>query len=83
MIDQNYLDNMYQKILKQIKVLNGLNEQYKLQQEEHFIDIFMKVLEKMGTDLIIAHEAYRNIDIEVKRDNYCVDLAKEVTFFKN
>jgi hypothetical protein len=30
----------------------------------------------MGNDLILAQEAYRNIDIEVKRDDYCVELTK-------
>ncbi len=34
--------------------------------------MFMNVLEKMGNDLILAQEAYRNIDIEVKRDKYIV-----------
>ena len=43
----------------------------------------MNVLEKMGNDLILAQEAYRNIDIEVKRDKYIVQLAEELNFFKD
>lgn len=37
----------------------------------------------MGNDLILAQEAYRNIDIEIKRDKYYADLANELNFFKN
>jgi hypothetical protein len=42
----------------------------------------MNVVEKMGNDLILAQEAYRNIDIEVKRDQYCMELAAELQFFR-
>lgn len=81
-VDQNYLNSIYQNILDKIGTLDKLNEDYKVRQEEHFLRTFMNVLEKMGNDLIIAQEAYRNIDIEVKRDEYCVSLATELNFFK-
>jgi hypothetical protein len=53
-VDQNYLNNIYQNILDRIGVLDKLNEDYKVRQEEHFLRTFMNVLEKMGNDLIIA-----------------------------
>jgi hypothetical protein len=43
----------------------------------------MNILERMGNDLILAQEAYRNIDIEIKRDKYFTELANELNFFKN
>lgn len=63
-------------------MLDKLNEDYKSKQEDHFIHSFMNVVEKMGNDLILAQEAYRNIDIEVKRDQYCLELAAELQFYK-
>jgi hypothetical protein len=74
-IDKNYLSELYNTIHDRILVLDRLNEDYKTKQEEHFIKSFMNVVEKMGNDLILAQEAYRNIDIEVKRDQYCIELA--------
>ena len=37
----------------------------------------------MGNDLILAQEAYRNIDIEIKREKYYQEIATELTFFKD
>ena len=56
MVDQNYLNSIYQNILDKIGTLDKLNEDYKVRQEEHFLRTFMNVLEKMGNDLIIAQE---------------------------
>lgn len=81
-IDRNYLNDLYTSIHERIQMLDRLNEQYKTKQEEHFIQSFMNVVEKMGNDLILAQEAYRNIDIEVKRDEYCMELAAELQFFR-
>lgn len=67
-IDKNYLNELYLSIHDKIQLLDKLNENFKVKQEEHFIRSFMNVVEKMGNDLILAQEAYRNIDIEVKRD---------------
>lgn len=81
-IDRNYLNDLYNTIHQQIAVLDRLNEEYKTKQEQHFIQSFMNVVEKMGNDLILAQEAYRNIDIEVKRDQYCMELAAQLQFFR-
>lgn len=43
--------------------LDQLQAEYKVRQEEHFLRTFMTVLEKMGNDLILAQEAYRNVDL--------------------
>lgn len=43
--------------------LDQLHAEYKVKQEEHFLRTFMSVLEKMGNDLILAQEAYRNVDL--------------------
>ena len=82
MIDRNYINELYASIHDRLLVLDKLNEQYKSKQEDHFIHSFMNVLEKIGNDLILAQEAYRNIDIEVKRDQYCIELAAELQFFR-
>lgn len=55
--------------------MDQLNAEYKLRQEEHFLKTFMNVLEKMGNELILAQEAYRNVDLEARKDNYCLLLA--------
>lgn len=70
------LNQIFISIHDKMLVLDKLNEDYKNRQEEHFIKSFMNVVEKMGNDLILAQEAYRNIDIEVKRDDYCVEITK-------
>jgi hypothetical protein len=33
--------------------------------------------------LLLAQEAYRNIDMEVKKDEQCIALASELNFFRN
>jgi hypothetical protein len=71
-VDQTVLSELHSNILDKISQLDKLNQDYRNKQEQHFIKTFMNVLEKMGNDLILAQEAYRNIDIEVKRDSYIV-----------
>jgi hypothetical protein len=31
---------------------------------------------------LLVQEAYRNIDLEAKKESYYVELAKELTFYK-
>lgn len=62
--------------------LDQLHAEYKVKQEEHFLRTFMTVLEKMGNDLILAQEAYRNVDLQARKDNFCLLLAQELNFFK-
>lgn len=62
-LDQNYMNTIYQKIVEKMAVLDQLNADYKVKQEEHFLKTFMNVLEKMGNDLILAQEAYKNVDL--------------------
>ena len=61
--EDNQLEELHNNILNKISELDKLNQDYKDRLEEHFIKMFMNVLEKMGNDLILAQEAYRNIDI--------------------
>lgn len=42
----------------------------------------MAVIEKLGNELIFAQEAYKNVDIEAKKDNYCLLIAEELNFYK-
>jgi hypothetical protein len=81
-VDRNYINELHTSIHERLVVLDRLNEDYKTKQEDHFIQSFMNVVEKMGNDLVLAQEAYRNIDIEVKRDQYCMELAAELQFFR-
>lgn len=60
---ENAVSAIYQKILERMEVLDQLHADYKVKQEEHFLRTFMTVLEKMGNDLILAQEAYRNVDL--------------------
>ena len=60
---ENAVSSIYQKILERMEVLDQLHADYKVKQEEHFLRTFMTVLEKMGNDLILAQEAYRNVDL--------------------
>ncbi len=73
---------IYEKIVEKMQILDQLNAEYKVRQEEHFLKTFMNVLEKMGSELILAQQAYRNVDLEARRDNYCLLLATELSFFK-
>ena len=82
LIDRNYINELHASIHDRLLVLDKLNEEYKSKQEDHFIHSFMNVVEKMGNDLILAQEAYRNIDIEFKSDQYCIELAAELQFFR-
>ena len=43
----------------------------------------MHVVDKIGKELILAQEAYKNVDLEVKKDTYCVQLAEELTFYRD
>ena len=52
--DEKGLSELHNKILDKIAQLDKLNEQYKVKQEHHFVNMFMNVLEKMGNDLILA-----------------------------
>lgn len=82
-LDQAALSQIHAHILQQIELLDKLGAEFKVKQEEHFLRTFMNILETMGNDLILAQEAYRNVDIEIKRDKYYMELADELTFFKN
>lgn len=62
--------------------LDHLNKQYKVKKEEQFLATFMNVIEKIGNQLLLAQEAYKNVDMEVKKDSYCLQLAAELNFFK-
>jgi hypothetical protein len=62
-VDRNYINELHASIHDRLAMLDRLNENYKSKQEDHFIQSFMNVVEKMGNDLILAQEAYRNIDI--------------------
>lgn len=62
------LSDLHKTIESKITELEGLNSEFKLKQERHFLKMFMSVLERMGNDLLLAQEAYHNIDIEIKRD---------------
>lgn len=42
----------------------------------------MNVIEKIGNQLILAKEAYNNIDMQAKKDSYYLELAEELHFFK-
>lgn len=74
-LEQADLAQIHSLIIQKIQVLDKLTSDFKVKQEEHFLRTFMNILETMGNDLILAQEAYRNIDIEVKRDKYYTELA--------
>lgn len=57
------LSDLHKTIENKISELEGLNSSFKLKQERHFLKMFMSVLERMGNDLLLAQEAYHNIDI--------------------
>jgi lactam utilization protein B len=79
---ENAVTSIYQRIVERMEVLDQLHADYKVKQEEHFLKTFMGVLEKMGNDLIVAQEAYRNVDLEARKDDFCLLLAQELSFFK-
>jgi chromosome segregation ATPase len=81
--DQAALSDLHNSILGSIAELDKLNAEFKVKQEHHFLRTFMGVLERMGKDLILAQEAYRNIDIDIKRERYYQELSTELSFFKN
>lgn len=60
---ENAVSSIYKKIVERMEELDQLHAEYKVRQEEHFLRTFMTVLEKMGNDLILAQEAYRNVDL--------------------
>lgn len=66
-LDTAGLSVIHNNIIDKISELDRLNEEFKLKQENHFLKTFMTVLERMGNDLLLAQEAYRNIDLEIKR----------------
>lgn len=43
-IDHNYMNSIYLKIVEKMEVLDRLNDEYKVKQEEHFLKTFMSVL---------------------------------------
>lgn len=82
-LDHEALLQIHASIIQKIEEMDRLSSEFKVRQEDHFLRTFMNILEKMGNDLILAQEAYRNIDIEIKRDKYYAELANEMNFFKS
>lgn len=70
------IDQIYQSLVDKINILDKLNAEYKVKQEHHFINAFMNVIEKIGNELLLAQEAYKNVDWEVRKDSYCFELAE-------
>ena len=61
--DREGMKIVYEKILYNFKELDNLNREYKHRQEDHFVRAFANILQKMGNELIIAKEAFKNIDL--------------------
>ena len=76
------LEQLHGRIQEGMAELTLLTDEFKVRQEGHFLRTFMGVLERMGNDLVVAQEAYRNIDIDIKREKYYQEIAVELSFFK-